>query len=100
MKRFSIIFKYLRGYKTNIILYFLFIILSIVFSGVSLATLPTFLKLLFGLDQANLHKPEWAWTTTAIYENIKYFLSDVISKQGKMAALVYICITIIIAVFL
>ena len=100
MKRFSTIFKYLRGYKTNIVLYFLFIILSIAFSVVSLATLPTFLKLLFGLDQPNLHKPLWAWTTTAVYENIKYFLSDVISRQGKMAALIYICVTIIISVFL
>ena len=100
MKRFSTIFKYLRGYKTNIVLYFLFIILSIVFSVVSLATLPTFLKLLFGLDQPDLHKPLWAWTTTAVYENIKYFLSDIIIRQGKLAALIYICVTIIISVFL
>lgn len=100
MKRFSTIFKYLRGYKTNIVLYFLFIILSIVFSVVSLATLPTFLKLLFGLDQPDLHKPVWALTTTAVYENIKWFLSDIIVRHGKVAALIYICVTIIISVFL
>ncbi len=100
MKQFSTIFKYLRSYKSNIVLYFLFVILSIIFSGISLATLPTFLKLLFGLDQATLHKPEWAWTMSAIYENVKWFLGDVINTRGKMVALIYICITIIITVFL
>jgi ATP-binding cassette, subfamily B, bacterial MsbA len=100
MKRFSIIFKYLRGYKTNIVLYFIFIILSIVFSVVSLATLPTFLKLLFGLEHPAINRPVFSWTSTGIYEYIKYLLSDIINKHSKIIALAYICVTIIISVFL
>jgi ATP-binding cassette, subfamily B, bacterial MsbA len=100
MKQFSTIFKYLKGYKTNIALYFLFIILSIVFSVVSLATLPTFLKLLFGLEHPDNIRPVFSWTSTGIYEYIKYLLSDIINKHSKVTALVYICITIIISVFL
>ena len=99
MKRFSTILKYLRDYKSNILLYILFIILSIIFSVVSLATLPTFLKLLFGLEQPDLHQPVFTLSASGVYEYVKYILSDIIINQGKVAALAYICITVIISVF-
>ncbi len=44
MKKFSLVFKYLAEKKANIALYFLFNLLSIVFSLVSLAMLAPFLQ--------------------------------------------------------
>jgi len=47
MKKYSRIFKYLGQYKGQIFLYFLFIILSVVFSVVSLGMLAPFFDLIF-----------------------------------------------------
>ena len=50
MKKYSRIFKYLGQYKGQILLYFLFIILSVVFSIVSLGMLAPFFDLIFKQD--------------------------------------------------
>jgi subfamily B ATP-binding cassette protein MsbA len=50
MKKYSRIFKYLGQYKGQILLYFLFIILSVVFSVVSLGMLAPFFDLIFKQD--------------------------------------------------
>ncbi|MGZ5135864.1 MAG: ABC transporter ATP-binding protein, partial [Flavitalea sp.] len=66
MKSFSRIFKYLKGYRLNIFLYILFILLSIVFSVISLAMLAPFLKLLFGLDTIDINRPVFVLSAKGI----------------------------------
>ncbi|HET6722464.1 MAG TPA: ABC transporter ATP-binding protein, partial [Chitinophagaceae bacterium] len=55
MKKYSRIFKYLGQYKGQILLYFLFIILSVAFSIVSLGMLAPFFDLIFKQDNGNAH---------------------------------------------
>ncbi len=99
MKQFKRIFKYLAGYKGNIGLYFLFVILSIVFSMVSLAMLAPFLQLLFKQTELVLEKPEWSLSAAAILENLKYFISKIITEtNGTEKALAFICGIIIVSV--
>ena len=98
MKSFSRIFKYLKGYRLNIFLYILFILLSIIFSVISLAMLAPFLKLLFGLDTIDTNRPVFELSAKGITDYIKYFLSSVISEEGRTRALAYICGVIITAV--
>ncbi|MEO7984812.1 MAG: ABC transporter ATP-binding protein, partial [Bacteroidota bacterium] len=47
MKQYARIFDYLKVYKGKIVLYFLFTLLSIVFSIVSIGMLMPFLQLIF-----------------------------------------------------
>jgi ATP-binding cassette, subfamily B, bacterial MsbA len=101
MKRFSRIFFYLRDQKSNIALYFLFNLLSIVFSLVSLAMLAPFLQLLFGKDtDLVLIKPQVVFSVNALLQYLKYFLSGLIVHHNKLWALAAICIIIIISIFL
>lgn len=100
MKRFSTILRYLRDQKRNIGLYIIFILLSIVFSIVSLAMLGPFLQLLFSKEPPVLVKPEWAFSSSAILLHIKYYLSYLITTRGQLSALGAICIIIIMSVLL
>lgn len=100
MKQFKRIFKYLAGYKGNIGSYFLFIVLSIVFSMVSLAMLAPFLQLLFTKEELIVIKPEFVFSAKGITEYLKYVISSLIKENGKQSALAFICGIIIVAVFL
>ncbi len=98
MKEFKRIFKYLTGYKGKIGLYFLFIVLSIVFSMVSLAMLAPFLQLLFDKSNRVLTQPEFIFSAKGIAEYLKYIISNLIEKNGTQTALAFICIIIIISI--
>lgn len=98
MKQFQRIFKYLAGYSSNIGLYFLFIVLSIVFSMVSLAMLAPFLQLLFNQTELILTKPEWTLSAKGILDNLKYTISLLIKEKGSQTALAFICGIIIISI--
>jgi ATP-binding cassette, subfamily B, bacterial MsbA len=100
MKRFSRILFYLRDQKRNIALYFLFNLLSVVFSLVSLAMLAPFLQLLFGKDQLVNLEPPLHFSVSALLQYLKYFLSTLISKYGVQYALAAICVIIIVSIFL
>ena len=99
MKKFSLVFKYLAEKKANIALYFLFNLLSIVFSLVSLAMLAPFLQLLFGLEKLMIEKPVFEWTASSVLDQLKYQLSELINQNGPVAALAAICITVIVSIF-
>lgn len=103
MKKYARLFKYLRFYKTNIVLYFLFTVFSIIFSLVSLGTLPFFLRLIFSHEKLVLTKPAPIKSSGDLIEFINYQISDLIithGTQGPVLALALICITVIISVLL
>lgn len=103
MKKYSRLFKYLRFYKGNIVLYFLFTIFSIVFSLVSLGTLPFFLRLIFSHEKLVLTKPAAIHGSGDLIEYINYQISNLIvsnGANGPVLALALICITVIISVLL
>lgn len=88
MKQYSRIFGYLRQYKLNIVLYFLFTFLSIIFSIVSLGMLMPFLQLIFlGKSQAILGE-----SGNPIIEFVNSQLALSISRNGLVPTLTYICL--------
>ncbi|MGN6420973.1 MAG: ABC transporter ATP-binding protein [Pseudobacter sp.] len=100
MKRFSTILFYLRNQKGKILLYLIFILLSIIFSLVSLAMLAPFLQLLFGQEEGVRVLPEAEFSSKYIILLLKYGLTKLIDTYDKTAALAAICITVITAILL
>jgi len=103
MKKYARLFKYLRFYKGNIVLYFLFTIFSIIFSLISLGTLPFFLRLIFSNEKLVLDKPVSIHGSGDLINFINYQISKLIvtnGVNGPILALALICITVIIAVLL
>jgi subfamily B ATP-binding cassette protein MsbA len=100
MKRFSTILKYLRDQKGYIGLYFVFNLLSVLFSLVSLGMLIPFMQLLFGHEKMADHVPEITFSAGSVLEYIKYMLGTLIRDHGPAYALGAICVIIILSIFL
>jgi len=103
MKKYSRIFNYLSAYKGQIVLYFLFIVLSIIFSIVSLGMLMPFLELIFKGDQSGIGGLT-EQTSNPVVQYIRNFLMANIEKNGggipgKLATLGIICLLIIGSIF-
>ena len=100
MKKYSRIFRYLGRYKGQIFLYFLFILLSIAFSVVSLGMLAPFFKLIFEQDQSGLD----GQGNNPVFRSIEEVLLKQIDSAGifggTLGVLGLLCIIIIIAIFL
>ncbi len=100
MKRFSIILRYLSDQKGRIALYFLFNLLSVLFSLVSLTMLVPFLQLLFGKEKRVQAMPHLSFSSSSLLDSIKYVLGMLIDKHGPSYALAAICAIIIVSIFL
>ncbi|MBL7725636.1 MAG: ABC transporter ATP-binding protein [Chitinophagaceae bacterium] len=91
MKQYSRIFQYLGAYKSKILLYFLFTLLSIVFSIVSIGMLMPFLQLIFTGDQTALV----AESSNPIIQRVNEFLNNSVLTRGKVATLGLICLLMV-----
>ena len=100
MKRFATILKYLKDQKKYIVLYFVFNLLSVLFSLVSLTMLVPFLQLLFGKEKRVTTMPHVSFSASSVLDYIKYILGILIDKQGPVYALGAICVIIITSIFL
>ena len=99
MKKFIRIISYIREYKAQMAWYSLFITLSIVFSLFSLGMLTPFLDLIFGKSSFS-SLPVNSINASGIKEIIYGFLQSNIAKYGKSFALGWICLFIIVSIFL
>jgi subfamily B ATP-binding cassette protein MsbA len=98
MKKYSRIFGYLRQYKAKIALYILFIVLSVVFSVISIGMLMPFLQLIFeGKDSIGLGN-----SRNPAINYIWQLLNDSIKDpaRGKTYTLGLICALIITSILL
>lgn len=106
MKKFFGVLRYVKGYWGYASLNILFNILSVIFSLFSLAMLFPFLQVLLFADDDMLRKtiekgiPSFTLSAASITDNVNYYLAKVITEQGKLDALVYICLFVIINIFL
>ncbi len=100
MKKYARLFSYLKAYKSNIGLYFLFILLSIVFSIVSIGTLPFFIKIIFDPEAKAIAKPLHIESSSDVIDYISFYLQQLAAEHNKMYVVVVICIMVLIAVFL
>ena len=98
MKRFSTILRYLKDQKRGVLLYFIFNVLSILFSLVSLAMLGPFLQLLFGKDKLVTTKVNFVFSAGGIFDYLKYLVSTLIIQHDKVYALAAICLVIIVSI--
>src|SRR5437879_908660 len=104
MKKYARVFRYIADYKGRVLLYFLFTVLSIAFSIISVGMLMPFLQLIFGGDTGgagNLVKD----SSNPVVKYVRDFLISNIRKngsgvEGKLTTLGLICVFIIISIFL
>lgn len=92
MKKFERIFKYLAVYKGKLLLYFLFTVLSVVFSVISLAALAPFLDIIFNPGHQQ-----------PIKSGALGFFAGILNKVAatdKMQALLLVCGIMIVATLL
>jgi subfamily B ATP-binding cassette protein MsbA len=101
MKKYARILEYLKAYKSNILLYFICILFSIVFSVVSVGMLMPFMDLIFKGDDNT--SALGAATGNPIIKFTRNALLDIIhsgGENGKIKALGIICIMIMVSIFL
>jgi subfamily B ATP-binding cassette protein MsbA len=96
MKQYSRIFSYLKQYRSQIVLYFLCIILSIIFSVVSLGMLAPFFDLIFMGDNAGL-VPKADSPVTAYIRKLLLLWAGDLNPRGALA---FICIIIVGSILL
>jgi len=99
LKKFAVVFKYIKHTKKNFLLYLLFTVLSIIFSLISLAALAPFMKLLFKKEGFNLTRPVFEFSGKGIYAQVNYMLSELIAGGGPEKALIFICLVVLGSVF-
>ena len=97
MKRFSIIIKYLRDQKGNILWYTLFMFLSIIFSVFSFAMVAPFLQMLFIKGDVAISRPELGISMANFTDYIDYYLFSWMKLHGKLYALAAVCIIVVAA---
>lgn len=97
MNKYSRVFTYLKEYKGSIVLYFLTILLSIVFSVVSLGMLFPFMQLIFDVKQTTLTKV--ATSSNGVIAFLNRQLDMLVNSGDKLHALGMVCILIIIFIF-
>ncbi len=99
MKNYLRLLRYVKSYKGFAFLNIFFNMLSVVFSLFSLTMVIPFLNVLFGQEQV-YEKVEWTFSVKAALTNFNYILSQYVIEHGKIEALTYICVLIIILFFL
>src|SRR5690349_19638480 len=99
MKKYARVFRYISQYKSDAFLYILFIVLSIIFSLISLGMLFPFLEMLFNGDKGT--SGLLTTTDSAAVRYVRKILNDSIhSTRGKEGTLAWICVFIIASIFL
>jgi len=99
MKDFFRILKYVKPYLGFAGLNIFFNILNILFSLVSITMIIPFLGLLFGTQQKVYNPIDLGFSAISVKENFYALITSIIDDKGKVEALVFICILILIMFF-
>ena len=99
-QNFRRILHYIKPYWFSVMMNIVFNILSIIFSLFSFSMIVPFLNLLFNPENLTTVKPEFALDTDALLGMLDYYVSYIIIAKGQAAALVFICILLVVAFFL
>jgi ATP-binding cassette, subfamily B, bacterial MsbA len=100
MHYFLRIVKYLKPYTPFAVLNILSNILSVLFSLVSLTMVIPFLGILFETQEKVYNPPPLSLNADAIKENFYAIISSTIDEKGKVEALLFICILVLVTFFL
>jgi ATP-binding cassette, subfamily B, bacterial MsbA len=100
MKKYARVFRYISQYKSDAFLYILFIVLSIIFSLVSLGMLFPFLEMLFNGDKAGTTGFIGASESSTVRYVRNLLAESINGPGGKEGTLAWICVFIIASIFL
>lgn len=100
MKSLSKIFQYIRPFRKYAYLNVLFNLLSTVFGLFSLVLVIPFLSILFGQTEPVTTAPAFSFDLDTIRDLFNYKLSSIISENGQLAGLLFICGLVASASFL
>ena len=99
MHYFLRIIKYLKPYTPFALLNIVANILSVIFSLVSLTMVIPFLGILFETQEKVYNPSALNLNATSIKENFYAIISSVIDDKGKVEALLFICILVLVTFF-
>ena len=100
MKKYSLIFKYLKDYKLAIATYILCTILSIFFGIASLGMFLPFLQVLFKVDLGGAAQIASGNNKLSLFQIIKEKIAELVSTSSPVEALGIICLLIITSIVL
>ncbi len=99
MKKFLRILAYIKPYWVYALLNLVSNLMVILFSLVSFVMMVPFLNLLFGREELVQTRPEFSLSSEAVMEFLNYHISHLIMSEGKINALVFICVFLFISFF-
>jgi ATP-binding cassette, subfamily B, bacterial MsbA len=99
MKKFLRILSYIKPYWVYALLNVVSNILVIVFSLVSFVMLIPFLNLLFGKEELVMTRPDIHLNAESLISYLNYLISKTIIENGKVDALIFICIFLLTSFF-
>jgi subfamily B ATP-binding cassette protein MsbA len=100
MRKYSSLIKYFVPYKKNIVLYILSVLLSVIFGLVSITMLLPFMELIFKQDKLVSNNPITSFQSLSAVEYLKFYISKIITKEGRQYALGAVCVLIASSVLL
>lgn len=92
MKKFLRILAYIKPYWVYALMNVISNIMVIVFSLVTFVMLIPFLNLLFGMEELVTTRPEIHLNAQSVIDYLNYIISNIIIQQGKVDALIFICL--------
>ena len=99
MQYFLRILKYIKPYLPFALLNILFNILSVLFSLVSLTMVIPFLGILFETQEKVYNPQPLSLDAEAIKDNFYAIISSIVDEKGKIEALLFICVLVLITFF-
>ncbi len=102
MKDFmQILRRFIPPYKRQLILNFLFNILSALFAVFSVALMIPILEIIFNLTKEEINTMvEWSFSIEAIKHNMYYYITQIKLEYGPGATLLFVGIFVIVATFI
>jgi len=99
MKKFNKILRYLYPYWPKVSISIFLNLLSVIFSLFSITLIIPFLGILFNTQPMVTEQPELD-STGALQDYFYYILSNIIVEQGRVNALIFVSITVVVTSFL
>lgn len=100
MKELRKILVFLKGYKSQVTIYIVFNVLSIVLSLFTLGSLIPFLAVIFGTTAVKKDVEPLNFDFNNILDHIYIYLDNIKQTEGPMGALIYLSVFMLIITFL
>lgn len=103
MRTFFRVFRYADNLKVYLSQFVIFTLLSILFSAFNIAMVTPLLEVLFdqvGMETLPTARPRFSASLDFIRGSFQYYFGTIIINYGKIRALMFVCVMIIISVFI